>query len=124
MSVSIKIVGGGRLHAALRKGQHAPQAARAALYKGAQEVFAESQRQTPVETGALIGSGVVTRSGNAHYSEARITYGGAAAHYALYVHEILDNYHPKGKAKFLEDPMTQMGPGVVKAIEQAVKDSL
>jgi hypothetical protein len=78
------------------------------LYKHASEVFMQSQYEVPVDTGALRSSGYVTTP----YIVGKdvgvaIVYGGAAAPYALWVHEILENYHePPTKAKFLEDPLT------------------
>lgn len=36
-------------------------------------------------------------------SDASVTVGYSQS-YAIYVHEILDNYHPVGQAKYLEDP--------------------
>ncbi len=84
-----------------------PQAVGAALYQVALDIFADSQRLVPVDTGTLKGSGGVAgpyrnTSGN---PEVMVYYGGAAADYAIFVHERLDIYHAEPtQAKFLETP--------------------
>lgn len=87
-----------------------------ALRAEAQEAFAISQDEVPVDTGALKASGrvrpdsgVFTR-GNDVYVE--LTYGGTAVEYAIPVHENLENNHPHGKAKYLEDPMVRQINGI------------
>lgn len=78
------------------------------LYAHAVKVFAVSQLEVPVDTGALRSSGFITQPfvfGN--QVAISIVYGQAAAPYALWVHEIMEYYHePPTKAKFLEDPLT------------------
>lgn len=71
-------------------------------------VFTESQHQCPVDSGTLKGSGHLESEVDAGLSEIVIGYGGAAAGYALWVHENLSAHHrPPTKAKFLEDPMNE-----------------
>lgn len=61
----------------------------AALYGEANTIFSESQRIVPVDTGALRDSGQVTTPVVSGVTvEVEIGYGGPAAPYALYVHEI------------------------------------
>jgi len=77
-----------------------------ALYKEAAVIFEESQDEVPVDTGILRSSGQLglpkIEGGELVVD---ITYGGAAADYAIYVHEDLEMRHQPGKkAKFLEDP--------------------
>lgn len=76
------------------------------IYKRGLSIFEKSQRIVPVEFGTLRSSGHVTqprREGGGWVVE--IGYGGAAAGYAIYVHEITTNYHrPPTQAKFLEQP--------------------
>ena len=87
-----------------------------ALKHEAQEAFAHSQDEVPVDTGALKASGRVRpevgvfESGNEVYVE--LTYGGSATEYSIYVHENLEANHPHGKAKYLEDPMTRQVVGI------------
>jgi hypothetical protein len=67
------------------------------------EVFNESQREVPVRYGVLRASGDLEE--DADGKGWSIGYGGAAAPYALAVHEDLSVPHaPPTKAKYLEDP--------------------
>jgi hypothetical protein len=98
------------LQAVLRAAQlEAPKAVAIAIYEEANVIFAKSQVLVPVDTGALRGSGGVSAiqgSGQGMYVD--IFYGGPAASYALYVHEIIGNYHkPPTQAKYLEQPFMQ-----------------
>lgn len=75
-----------------------------------EEVFNESQVLVPRDTGALAASGrVVGPNVSAGGVEWYITYGNDdQVDYAIYVHEILDNWHPAPtQAKFLEQPMLE-----------------
>jgi hypothetical protein len=96
-----------------------------ALRNEAQEAFAASQDEVPVDTGALKlsgrvrpESGVFTR-GNDVYVE--LTYGGTAVDYGVYVHENLESFHPHGKAKYLEDPMVRQINGAAGRIADKVE---
>lgn len=103
-----------------------------ALRHEAQEAFAVSQDEVPVDTGALKASGRVRpdygvfESGNEVYVE--LTYGGSATEYSIYVHENLEAAHPHGKAKYLEDPMTRQVMGIsgriADKVERATKGML
>lgn len=96
-----------------------------ALRHEAQEAFAHSQDEVPVDTGALKASGRirpeigVLQSGNEVYVE--LTYGGSATAYSIYVHENLQASHPHGKAKYLEDPMTRQVQGISSRIADKVE---
>lgn len=59
-------------------------------------VAKESDRRCPVKTGNLMNSRYIRFDRNQWFI-------GYEAPYAVYVHEILDNYHPNGEAKFLEN---------------------
>jgi hypothetical protein len=86
-----------------------PQAIAQAIWEEANLIFAKSQILVPVDTGVLRGSGGVSapQMGNQGYF-VDIFYGGPAAPYALYVHEIIGNYHnPPTQAKYLEQPFMQ-----------------
>ena len=98
------------LQAVLRSAQlNAPKAVAQAIYEEAQVIFAKSQILVPVDTSALRGSGDVSAiqgSGQGMYVD--IFYGGPAAPYALYVHEIIGNYHKAPtQAKYLEQPFME-----------------
>ena len=104
------LTGDVELQAVLRAAQqNAPKAVAQAIYEEAQVIFAKSQVLVPVDTSALRGSGDVSAiqgSGQGVYVD--IFYGGPAAPYALYVHEIIGNYHnPPTQAKYLEQPFME-----------------
>ena len=104
------LTGDVELQAVLRSAQqNAPKAVAQAIYEEAQVIFAKSQVLVPVDTSALRGSGDVSAiqgSGQGVYVD--IDYGGPAAPYALYVHEIIGNYHKAPtQAKYLEQPFME-----------------
>ena len=104
------LTGDVELQAVLRAAQlNAPKAVAQAIYEEAQVIFAKSQVLVPVDTSALRGSGDVSAiqgSGQGVYVD--IFYGGPAAPYALYVHEIIGNYHKAPtQAKYLEQPFME-----------------
>ena len=116
----LRITGGKKLHAALAAEMAASKRAEQALFQGAEEIFNESQRQVPVRDAILKGSGNTKHTPGLSV----ISYGGAAKAYAIVQHERLDYKHPKqGKAKYLEDPMTEMGLDVINDIKKALKIS-
>jgi len=96
-----------------------------ALRNEAQEAFAVSQDEVPVDTGVLKASGRVRpetgvfERGNEVYVE--LTYGGAGTEYAIPVHENLEAHHPHGKAKYLEDPMVRQANGISGRIADKVE---
>jgi hypothetical protein len=76
-----------------------------AIHAGLEHVAEVSAAETPRDTEALVKSQRGT-------PEAEITDTGAISYgtgYAIYVHEILKNHHPVGRAKFLELPMKEEG---------------
>lgn len=84
----------------------------ARIYRAMQVIFKETQRQCPKRTGTLRASGSVSLPDR---GEVSIGYGGPAAEYAVWVHENLQAKHkPPTKAKFVEDPMHQAGPTLLK----------
>jgi hypothetical protein len=95
-----------------------PHAVAMALYEEANRIFIEAQLLTPIDTGALRGSGFVTQPKvDSNKAKVSIQYGGAAAPYALYVHERIDApsgnpvYHrPPTQAKFLSVPVDRAIP--------------
>lgn len=108
MGSSIELDGWDRVQRVLVRGGAAGVAAAGqAVFEEAQLVFADSQVLTPVDTGALRSSGQVKPpmvDGDGVVVE--ITYGGAAAPYALYVHEDPEARHASPtSAKFLEIPV-------------------
>lgn len=115
--ISVTITGGARISAALANGPQAVSAANRALYAGANDVFNESQRRTPVDTGALRGSGNLEQGDGT----AEIRYGNTAASYAIYVHEGTSRMEAR---KFLEGPMVELADSVIARIKAAVDGAL
>ncbi len=108
MRGSVEMVGLPELNKLLTSlGREAPHALARALYEVVQEIFAASQLLVPVDTGALKSSGHVEPPS---IDGMRVTvlmgYGGAAAPYALTIHEDLNMYHtPPTQAKYVETPV-------------------
>jgi hypothetical protein len=121
------------LRSLLSKAKNATQILARALYEEGNEIFNESQRLVPVVTGALAGSGRVTSpSVNASAVEVTIGYGGAAAPYAIYVHEMMELNHKypgaknaSAQAKFLEEPALKaaetLGVKLASRVERLLK---
>jgi hypothetical protein len=109
-SFKLDLFGDEELVNALTAGKKdAPQAIAQAIWEEANVIFAKSQILVPVDTGVLRGSGGVSapQMGSQGYF-VDIFYGGPAASYALYVHEIIGNYHkPPTQAKYLEQPVME-----------------
>ncbi len=85
-----------------------PQQVAAALYAETQVLATESRRRTPVLTGALRQSHMVSRPVvQGRDISCQIRVGGAAAPYAIFVHENLAAFHKVGRAKFLESAILE-----------------
>ena len=86
-----------------------------------EKTMAEAKAQTPVDLGTLRASGHVEppKVGPANVS-VTAGFGGGAADYAIYVHEIMTNHHPVGNAKFLERPFLERAPQVVRNLAEGV----
>lgn len=110
----VTLIGEERLVKVLAALDDAETALGRALYEEANRIFNQSQALVPVETGALRSSGMVTLpEQSAQGPSVTIGYGGAAAPYAIYVHERLDLNHPNGgQAKFLEEPVLAAADGI------------
>lgn len=81
-----------------------------ALYVEGERMMTTSKLECPVDTGTLRSSGHVAPPHTdimGHTVTVSLGYGGAAADYALRVHEDLNMHHTVGKAKFLEDPVRE-----------------
>lgn len=107
-----KVVGGREAAADLRAmAKKSPRAMERALYKYGNTEMGEAKRITPVEDGDLRDSGTVEEPlWRGETLSIELYFGGAAADYALTVHEDLEAYHEQGQAKFLETPLNQSEP--------------
>lgn len=77
-----------------------------ALFQEMTRIMAESHDECPVEFGRLRATGIVSEPviGDGNVSCKM----GYSTKYAIWVHEILENYHkPPTKAKYLEDPVNR-----------------
>src|SRR5580765_594463 len=98
----------------------------AALYQEAQIEMTEAKRRTPVDRGFLRASGRVAlpvREGKR--ISVTLSFGGAAAPYAIYVHENLEANHASppfggGQAKFLESTINESAPYMLARIARRV----
>jgi hypothetical protein len=110
----------------IRGGANAGQALSQALYREAALIFEESQDEVPLDTGNLRASGKLGLpqiQGNELVVE--ITYGGAAADYALLVHEDLERTYRNGKkSKYLEDPAKRRIVGLSGRLLRSVRKSM
>jgi len=85
----------------------------AALWEEANEAFLVSQELTPVRDGYLKGSGSVKaprRTGSGIMVE--IYYGGSAAPYAQYVHDIPMRHAPPTTSGYLKKPVDRQAQGM------------
>jgi len=98
----------------------------AAIYQEAQIEMTEAKRRTPVEHGFLRASGHVAepvREGKR--ISVTLSFGGASAPYAVYVHENLEANHASppyggGQAKFLESVLNESRPHMAQRIANRV----
>lgn len=81
----------------------------AALTAEAELIMTDAKKNTPVDTGTLRSSGIVTPRPADHRVD--LSFGGAASAYAAIVHERLDVHHPVGEAKFLENALNRWRSG-------------
>ena len=95
-----------------------------AILEEANMIFAKAMILTPIDTGALRGSGGVSAPINFPQGiGVDIFFGGPAAPYALYVHEILYYKHnAPTQAKFLEQPFMERLPDIQKNMARRIID--
>lgn len=92
----------------------------------ANTIFGKALVLTPVDTGALRGSGGVSAPMQTQQGiGVDIFFGGPAAPYAMYVHEIIGNYHnPPTQAKYLEQPFMERLPEIQANLARRIIDLL
>ena len=94
----------------------------AALRAEGELVMTEAKRRTPVDTGALRASGLVTgpkKSGTE--TAVRLSFGNNAVQYAIPVHERLGISHKVGRAKYLESAFNEAFAGMAARIADRIK---
>lgn len=86
------------------------------LKKAGLYLQAESQRICPVEFGNLRASAGTRSEGELGTTVVYVFY---TADYAIYVHEIIENFHePPTQAKFLEQPAREKQPEMARIIRE------
>lgn len=87
-------------------------------------IFAKALVLTPIDTGALRGSGGVSAPINTPQGiGVDIFFGGPAAPYALYVHEIMYYQHnAPTQAKYLEQPFMERLPNIQQNMARRIID--
>lgn len=131
MPVNISFKGQNELERAL-KGLEAkiPGAVGAALRAEAEIEMTEAKARTPVDTGALRGSGRVsgpdieTSAGGSADVTVKLEFGNASVDYAFEVHENLEAFHKVGQAKYLESVLTESAPHLPARIAKRIGDAL
>lgn len=93
--------------------------AKRGLLHEANIILDKSIKQTPIEFGVLRGSGTVEET-KEDKDEYEVTIG-FNTEYAAAVHENLNAYHSKGKAKYLEDPLMARVDDIPKNIAKRIK---
>ncbi len=92
--------------------QNEPAASRA-LMTEAEIEMTEMKERTPVDTGALRGSGRVESLGSL---SIKWVFGGTAIDYAIAVHENLDVLHNPGQSKYMESVVMEFFPNVAQRV--------
>lgn len=94
-------------------------AAGEALRAEAEIEMTEAKARTPVRTGVLRASGMVT--GPEADGTVTMSFGGAAEAYAVEVHENMEMFHPRGgQAKFLESVVLESAPYLAQRIAERI----
>jgi hypothetical protein len=106
MMKGVQLKGLDKLIQQMDRGTKSNQHLARAVYAEATTVLNESKKIVPVDDGYLKNSGKVEPPHiTARETSVEVTYGGAAAPYALYVHEDPEARHAAGKTfKYLEIP--------------------
>lgn len=108
------------------------QTQRKVLYEHASKMFEESQIQVPYRKGNLQRSGQVALPPRTGEPSVEIGYGGSAVQYAFEVHERVganfatkyNNFDPRKKAKYLEDPVLAGIPALRRDLTDRVRKML
>ena len=105
-----------------RRGKKAPRDLGRALFQEGEQIMAASKRIVPVDKGPLRASGHVQLP---VIRGKRVTvtlgYGGAAAPYAVFVHEKPARHTPPTQWKYLEQPLFEAVPGMAGRLAARVR---
>ncbi len=110
-----------------------PIQAQRALFIEANIEMTEAKRRTPVDVNYAGGRtpphpGQLRASGTVHppvqdrnTTFVVLSFGGGAVDYAAWVHEILENFHPVGQAKYLESTLNESAPYMAQRLAERLK---
>ena len=110
--------------------------AKRALKEVAVNIMAQSMSECPIDTGTLVSTSYIEQpidDGNrvsikmgygGHNDKRNPDSGKMASEYALVVHETPEYYHPYGKWKFLEDPVTAHKLAFIQILGRELRTSL
>ncbi len=123
ISIRARLRGGTRLNANVRRWiREQPKKFGAALFVEGEQIMAKSKRIVPVRFGVLKSSGHVQLP---VIRGTRVVvvlgYGGAAAPYAVFVHERPARHKPPTSWKFLEIPFNEARVGMVRRIARRME---
>jgi len=106
-----------------RLGNRADHVLGSALYEEGERIMGQSKDIVPVRFGVLRSSGKVDLPQKiAGIIKVILSYGGAAAGYAIYVHENLTARHkPPTRAKYLEEPFKRAQAGLLGRLAQRIR---
>ena len=94
----------------------------AAMETIGEDLLGRAQREAPVEEGTLRGSGSVEVTETFNGVSVEVSF---STPYAAVQHEETSFHHPKGgKAKYLEDPLKEMIPRYLNALEAAARKAM
>ena len=107
-----------------RRGQEAPKLLARALFQEGERIMAASKRIVPVDKGPLRASGHVQLPViRGRKVTVVLGYGGAAAPYAVFVHERPARHKPPTQWKYLEKPFFEAMPGMADRIAKGLRRS-
>lgn len=105
-----------------RMAKKVPLEAARALYMEAQVEMTEAKKRTPVEFGPLRASGFVSLPDvKGRLITVTLSFGGVAAGYAIYVHEIVGLNHPIGQDHFLSSTLNESIPYMAQRIGRRIE---
>ena len=123
LKITARLRGSRKLERTLKKlGREAPKALARALFQEAEQIMAKSKPLVPVKTGALRASGhvqppVITGT----KVKVVLGYGGAAAPYAVVVHEKPARHNAPTQNKYLEKPFNEAIPGMASRLAKRLR---
>lgn len=117
--ITVRLEGMDNLIRQVRRGEQAPKYLEQAIVAEANVVLNLSKQIVPYRFGALKTSGRVERPNVSDDNiEVEVTYGGASAPYAVYVHEIPKNYNHGKQYKYLETPARAHAPVFTRKVKE------